>query len=54
MKKIICGIAFIIWTLLCIYGTYWNTVDNAEVTFTSASTYEITYWNTGHTYEYLK
>ena len=54
MKKIILTVAFIIWTFLCIYGTYYNTVENAEVTAINAETYEITFWNTGDVFEYSR
>ena len=52
MKKWIYGtIVFMVWTLLCIYGTYDNTVKSAEVQVTSDG-YEITYHNTGDTFLY--
>ena len=51
MKQIAVFIAIVIWTLLCIYGTYNNTVKNAEVTQVDGG-YEITYWNTGEVHFY--
>lgn len=51
MKKIILTVAFIIWTLLCIYGTYWNTIENAEPKKVG-NVYEITYHNTGEVHIY--
>lgn len=54
MKKIIAGIAFMVWTLLCIYGTYYNTVEHAELTTITDERYEITYHNTGDVFSYNK
>ena len=54
MKKIICIMAFVTWTLICIYGTYYNTIENASVTKETATTYEITYYNTNETHVYSK
>ena len=54
MKKVIAGIAFIIWTLLCIYGTYYNTVENAELTTVTDGGYEIMYHNTDDVFSYNK
>ena len=52
MKKVGIFIGFMLWTLLCIYGTYWNTVKCAEMTAISEKGYEITYHNTGEVYTY--
>lgn len=52
LKKIGIFIAFMIWTLACIYGTYWNTVENAELTTMTDGGYEITYHNTGDVFSY--
>lgn len=54
MKKVIAGIAFMMWSLLCIYGTYYNTVEHAEITSISDTKYEITYHNTGDVFEYRR
>ena len=53
MKKIILWMAFIIWTLLCIYGTYNNTVKSASVREIEEG-YEVTYGNTGEIHIYSK
>lgn len=50
-KKIILFGIWIIWTLLCIYGTYNNTVKSAQPKAVEGG-YEITYGNTGNTYSY--
>lgn len=50
-KTIITTIIIFTWTLACIYGTYDNTVRSAEIKATETG-YEVTYHNTGHTYEY--
>lgn len=52
-KTIITSAIIFAWTLACIYGTYDNTVKSAEIHAT-ATGYEVTYHNTGHTYEYTK
>lgn len=54
MKKVIAGIAFMMWSLLCIYSTYYNTVEHAEITAISENGYEITYHNTGDVFSYNK
>lgn len=54
MKKAIITVSIIAWTLICVYSTYYNTIENAEVTATTESTYEITYHNTGETHVYSK
>lgn len=52
MNKWVCAtVVWIVWTLMCIYGTYDNTVKSAEVQQTSDG-YEITYHNTGDTFSY--
>lgn len=50
-KTIITSIIIFIWTLVCIYGTYDNTVKSAEIHAT-ATGYEVTYHNTGDIFEY--
>jgi len=52
MKQILTIAIFAVWTLAVIYGTYNNTVRNAEVNKVNGG-YEITYHNTGeiHFYE---
>lgn len=50
-NTIITSIIIFIWTLVCIYGTYNNTVKSAEIKIVEGG-YEVTYHNTGHTYEY--
>lgn len=51
MKRVGMFIGFIIWTLLCIYGTYWNTIENAEPRAIENG-YEIEYHNTGEIHYY--
>ena len=51
MKQIVAGIGLVVWTLLCIYGTYNNTVKSASVTKVGNG-YEITFWNTGEVHYY--
>lgn len=50
--KIIITVAWIIWTLMCIYGTYNNTVKNAELVSYENGVYEIEYHNTGDIMRY--
>ena len=50
-KTIITTIIIFTWTLMCIYGTYDNTVKSAEIKATKTG-YEVTYHNTGDTFEY--
>lgn len=54
MKKAIATIAVIAWTLICVYSTYYNTIEHAELTAITEKGYEITYHNTGDTYSYNK
>lgn len=51
-KKAIATISIIAWTLICVYSTYYNTIEHAEVTSITKDTYDITYWNTGETHTY--
>lgn len=44
-KTIITSIVIFVWTLLCIYGTYDNTVKNAQIKCVDGG-YEVTYMNT--------
>ena len=50
-KKAGMFIGFIIWTLLCIYGTYYNTIENAEIKAVNNG-YEVLYKNTGEIHYY--
>ena len=50
-KHLIVMLVVAIWTLACIYGTYWNTVKHAVPVATETG-YEITFGNTGETYSY--
>lgn len=52
-KKIILFGVWVIWTLICIYGTYYNTINSVEVAAIEEG-YEILYCNTGDIYTYLK
>lgn len=52
MKKVILFVVWVIWTLMCIYGTYHNTVINAELGEIGDGYYEIEYHNTGDIYRY--
>lgn len=51
MRKVALTAGFIIWTYLCIYSTYWNTVEHASPKKVG-DVYEITYYNTGETHVY--
>lgn len=53
INKGIVIVGFIVWTLMCVYGTYNNTVRNAHIVSDNGATYEIQYDNTGDimTYE---
>ena len=44
---------FVAWTILCIYGTYNNTIKSASVREVEDG-YEITYGNTGEIHLYDK
>lgn len=50
-KHLIVMLVVAVWTLACIYGTYWNTVKHAVPVATETG-YEITFGNTGETYSY--
>lgn len=52
MKKAVGFVAIVAWTLLCIYGTYNNTVTHAELIEVSESGYSIMYGNTGEVHSY--
>lgn len=54
MKQLGTILAVILWTLICVYSTYWNTVEHAEMTAISKTHYEITYGNTGEVYVYTR
>ena len=51
-KQLLIMLVFAVWTLVCIYGTYWNTVKHAEVVSVTENGYEICYNNTGEIYTY--
>ena len=52
MKVAITAAIIFAWTLLCIYGTYNNTVKHAHIVSDNGNTYIIQYDNTGDVYEY--
>ena len=51
IKQVYMLIIVFIWTLLCIYGTYDNTVKSAEIC-TIDGGYEVIYHNTGDIFTY--
>ena len=51
IKWAVIGIAVYVWSLLCIYGTYNNTVQNAQIV-TVSDGYVVTYANTGEMHYY--
>lgn len=51
MKRAVLIIGFIIWTIICIYGTYISTIKSAEMAVLEEG-YTITYHNTNQTYIY--
>ena len=51
-KHLIVMLFVAIWTLVCIYGTYWNTIKHAELISVTENEYEILYGNTGEIYTY--
>ena len=53
VDKIIALVALVVWTLVCIYGTYDNTVKSASVTVVEGG-YEVTYGNTGEIHFYTE
>ena len=52
-KTLVILIAWVVWTLMCVYGTYNNTVKSAEPR-TVEGGYEITFTNTGEIHTYTK
>lgn len=52
--KIILTVAWIIWTYMCVYGSYDNTVKHAELVSYENGVYEIRYNNTGDIMRYEK
>lgn len=50
-KTIFTSIVIFIWTLICIYGTYDNTIKNAQIKSVDGG-YEVTYMNTHETHFY--
>lgn len=50
-KTIVTTIIIFVWTLMCVYGTYWNTIKSAEI-HTIECGYEVVYHNTGETHIY--
>lgn len=54
MRKIILAVAWLVWTLLCIYGTYNNTVKHASLVSHENGQYEIEYQNTGDIMIYVE
>ena len=55
MKKIkmyVVGVVFVLWTLMCVYGTYYNTVQHAHLIGADAP-YQIEYDNTHEIHDYL-
>ena len=51
IKNIVATLIIALWTVVCIYGTYHNTVRSAEVRPIEDG-YEIEYHNTGQIYTY--
>lgn len=53
MKKSVYIIILVLWTALCICGTYLSTIKSVEINLTPEGYYEVTYHNTGsiHIYE---
>lgn len=51
IKGVIITLAIVVWTLMCIYGTYNNTVQNAQIK-TVSDGYVVTYANTGECHHY--
>ena len=51
MKKMVIILALVIWTAVCICGTYMSTVRSAQPMVIEGG-YEITYGNTGEIYIY--
>ena len=45
------SILFTLWTFICIYGTYYNTIEHAHVVGMQGN-YEIQYDNTGDVFVY--
>ena len=52
IKQLIVLGGIIAWTLAVIYGTYRNTVSNAELISVTENGYEICYNNTGDVFTY--
>lgn len=51
-SQLLAFVVFAVWTLAIIYGTYRNTVSNAELVSVTESGYEICYNNTGDVFTY--
>jgi len=51
-SQLLAFVVFAVWTLAIIYGTYRNTVSNAELVSITESGYEICYNNTGDVFTY--
>ena len=51
-KQLLIFLVFAVWTLAVIYGTYRNTVSNAELVSVTENGYEICYNNTGDVFTY--
>ena len=48
---VLCATIFMVWTLLMIYGTYYNTVEHARLVGADAP-YQLVFDNTGEVYNY--
>lgn len=51
IKRLMLVVAFVVWTYVCIYGTYDNTVKYASVASVEGG-YEVTFGNTGEVHYY--